>query len=146
MIESLTTPTPLGRSPSRPPHKGEGFANHDDGVLMFNIPISPALAWALLFVAGVLEIVWAVGLRYSDGFTRLGPSVITIAAMVFSVVLLGLSLKSIPLGTAYAIWVGIGAVGVAALGIWLFDESATFMRLASISLITLGIIGLKLVD
>jgi quaternary ammonium compound-resistance protein SugE len=113
---------------------------------MFNIPISPALAWALLFAAGVLEIVWAVGLRYSEGFTRLWPSVITIAAMVFSVVLLGLSLKSIPLGTAYAIWGGIGTVGVAALGIWLFDEPATFMRVGSISLITLGIVGLKLVD
>ena len=113
---------------------------------MFSINIPPALAWALLFGAGVLEIVWAVGLRYSAGFTRLWPSVITLAAMGLSVVLLGLSLKSIPLGTAYAIWVGIGAVGVAALGIWLFDESATFLRLASISLITLGIIGLKLVD
>ncbi|MDB5642517.1 MAG: quaternary ammonium compound-resistance protein SugE [Hyphomicrobiales bacterium] len=113
---------------------------------MFNIPVSPALAWALLFGAGVLEIVWAVGLRYSEGFTRPWPSVVTVAAMGLSIVLLGLSLKAIPLGTAYAIWGGIGTVGVAALGIWLFDEPATLMRVASIALITLGIVGLKLVD
>jgi quaternary ammonium compound-resistance protein SugE len=113
---------------------------------MFNLSITPALAWALLFGAGVLEIVWAIGLRYSDGFTRLWPSVITVAAMGLSVVLLGLSLKAIPLGTAYAIWGGIGTVGVAALGIWLFDEPATLMRVASIALITFGIVGLKLID
>ncbi len=113
---------------------------------MFTFNISPALAWALLFGAGVLEIVWALGLRYSDGFTRLWPSIITVAAMGFSVVLLGLSLKAIPLGTAYAIWVGIGTVGVAALGVYLFNEPATFMRVASIALITLGIVGLKLVS
>jgi quaternary ammonium compound-resistance protein SugE len=113
---------------------------------MFNIPISPALAWALLFGAGLLEIAWAIGLRYSEGFTRLWPSAITLAAMGLSVVLLGLSLKAIPLGTAYAIWGGIGTVGVAALGVWLFDEPATLLRIGSIALITLGIVGLKLVD
>lgn len=113
---------------------------------MFTFNITPALAWALLFGAGVLEIVWAVGLRYSEGFTRLWPSMITVAAMGASVVLLGLSLKAIPLGTAYAIWGGIGTVGVAALGVYLFNEPATFMRVASIALITLGIVGLKLVD
>ena len=106
----------------------------------FNIP--PALAWAMLFGAGVFEIVWAVGLRYSDGFTRFWPSAITVAAMALSVILLGLSLKAIPLGTAYAIWGGIGTVGVAALGIWMFDEPATFLRIASIGMITLGIVGL----
>lgn len=112
---------------------------------MFNFNITPALAWALLFGAGVLEIVWAVGLRYSEGFTRLWPSIITLAAMGASVVLLGLSLKALPLGTAYAIWVGIGTVGVAVLGVYLFNEPASFMRVASIALITLGIVGLKLV-
>jgi quaternary ammonium compound-resistance protein SugE len=87
-----------------------------------------------------------VGLRYSEGFTRLWPSAITIAAMVGSVVLLGLALKAIPLGTGYAIWVGIGTVGVAVLGIYLFNEPATLLRIGSIALITLGIVGLKLVS
>ena len=113
---------------------------------MFNFSISPALAWLLLVLAGVLEIVWAVGLRYSEGFTKAGPSVITVAAMGGSVVLLGLALKAIPLGTAYAVWVSIGMVGVAVLGIWLFDEPATLLRIGSIALITFGVIGLKLVS
>lgn len=113
---------------------------------MFNFSISPGLAWVLVLGAGVFEIVWAVGLRYSDGFTRLWPSVITVAAMGLSVLLLGLSLKAIPLGTAYAIWGGIGTVGVAIVGVMLYQEPATFLRIGSIALITLGIIGLKLVD
>lgn len=113
-----------------------------------NLPftITPALAWIFLVIAGLLEVVWAIGLRYSDGFTKLWPSVITLSAMGASVVFLGLSLKVLPLGTAYAVWVGIGIVGVAALGIWLFEEPAGLLRVASMMMITVGIIGLKLID
>src|SRR5215207_3852662 len=103
------------------------------------------LAWALLFVAGLFEIGWAIGLKYTEGFTRLVPSVLTLAAMILSIVLLGLALKTLPVGTAYAVWTGIGAVGTAALGIYLFGEPATAARLASIGLIVAGIVGLKLV-
>lgn len=113
-----------------------------------NLPftITPTLAWIFLVLAGVLEVVWAIGLRTSDGFTKLWPSVITLSAMGLSVVFLGLSLKVLPLGTAYAVWVGIGIVGVAALGIWLFEEPASLWRIASMMMITFGIIGLKLLD
>jgi quaternary ammonium compound-resistance protein SugE len=106
---------------------------------------SNALAWIILIVAGLLEIGWAIGLKYTDGFTRLWPSVWTLTSMVASVALLGYSLKSLPVGTAYAVWTGIGAVGTAALGIYLFAEPANAMRLASIGLIVAGIVGLKLV-
>lgn len=104
------------------------------------------MAWIILVVAGLLEIGWAIGLKYTDGFTRLWPSVWTLASMVASVALLGLSLKTLPVGTAYAVWTGIGAVGTAALGIYLFAEPASAMRLASIGLIVAGIVGLKLVS
>jgi quaternary ammonium compound-resistance protein SugE len=110
------------------------------------LTLSPALAWALLAAAGALEIVWAIGMRYAEGFTRPLPSVVTLVAMAGSVLLLALSLKAIPLGTAYAVWGGIGTVGVAAFGIFLFDEPATVLRVGCISLITIGIVGLKLVD
>jgi quaternary ammonium compound-resistance protein SugE len=103
------------------------------------------MAWTYLVLAGLLEIVWAVGLKYTAGFTRLVPSAITIAAMIFSLGFLGLALKSIPVGTGYAIWTGIGAVGTAILGIVLFAEPATAARLACIGLIVAGIVGLKLV-
>lgn len=103
-------------------------------------------AWLLLLAAGLLEVVWAIGLKYTDGFTRLAPSVITIAAMICSVWLLAVALKSIPVGTGYAVWTGIGAVGTAILGIVLFNEAATFARLACIGLIVAGIFGLKLVS
>ncbi len=102
------------------------------------------LPWVLLVVAGLLEIGWAVGLKYSDGFTRPGPSAATLAAMALSMVLLGLAVRSLPIGTAYAVWTGIGAIGTAALGIILFGESAAPMRLVSIGLIVAGIVGLKL--
>lgn len=102
------------------------------------------MAWFLLFLAGLAEIGWAVGLKYTAGFTRLVPSALTIGAMIVSLALLGLALKSLPLGTAYAIWTGIGTVGTALLGIWLFGESADWLRLACIGLIVAGIIGLKL--
>jgi quaternary ammonium compound-resistance protein SugE len=103
------------------------------------------MAWAVLFAAGLLEITWAIGLKYTEGFTRLTPSVLTLAAMAGSVLLLGLALKTLPIGTAYAVWTGIGAVGTAILGIFLFGEPASVLRLASIGLIVAGIVGLKLV-
>jgi quaternary ammonium compound-resistance protein SugE len=103
------------------------------------------MAWAVLFAAGLLEICWAIGLKYTEGFTRLTPSVLTLAAMAGSVLLLGLALKTLPIGTAYAVWTGIGAVGTAILGIFLFGEAASALRLASIGLIVAGIVGLKLV-
>jgi quaternary ammonium compound-resistance protein SugE len=103
------------------------------------------LAWTILVVAGLFEVGWAIGLKYTEGFTRLIPSALTLTAMVASIVLLGLALKALPVGTAYAVWTGIGAVGTAALGIYLFGEPATAARLASIGLIVAGIVGLKLV-
>ena len=99
----------------------------------------------MLFVAGLMEIGWAVGLKYTEGFTRLVPSVLTLAAMAVSLGLLGLVLKTLPMGTAYAVWTGIGAVGTAILGIVLFGDPATMARLACIGLIVSGIVGLKLV-
>ena len=102
------------------------------------------MAWTLLFVAGLFEIGWAVGLKYTEGFTRLWPSLWTVASMVASIYLLALALKSIPVGTGYAIWTGIGAAGTAILGIILFAESAAWSRLACIGLIVTGIIGLKI--
>jgi quaternary ammonium compound-resistance protein SugE len=99
----------------------------------------------MLFVAGLLEIGWAIGLKYTDGFTRLVPSVLTIVSMVASVALLGLSLKTLPVGTAYAVWTGIGSVGTAILGIWLLGDPATTLRLVCIGLIVAGIVGLKVV-
>jgi quaternary ammonium compound-resistance protein SugE len=104
------------------------------------------MAWLYLLTAGLLEVTWAIGLKYTDGFTRLIPSVVTITSMVASILFLGLVLKTLPVGTAYAIWTGIGAVGVALLGIILFAEPANALRLGSIALIISGIIGLKLVS
>ena len=103
------------------------------------------MAWLYLAVAGLMEVAWAIGLKYTEGFTRPWPTIGTIAAMVVSIVLLGLALRELPVGTAYAVWTGIGAVGVALLGIVLFGESASAARLASIGLIVAGIVGLKLV-
>ncbi|MGC4029346.1 MAG: quaternary ammonium compound efflux SMR transporter SugE [Steroidobacteraceae bacterium] len=100
--------------------------------------------WLILFIAGLLEVTWAVGLKYTQGFTRLLPSVITVAAMAGSVLLLGVALRSLPLGTAYAVWVGIGAVGAALCGMMLFDESVTALKVASLVFIVAGIVGLKL--
>jgi len=100
--------------------------------------------WFVLFVAGLLEIGWAIGLKYTEGFTRLWPSVGTAVSMVASVVLLGIAMKSLPVGTAYAIWVGIGAVGTAIVGMVLLGESANTGRLVSLGLIVAGVIGLKL--
>lgn len=103
------------------------------------------MAWICLVLAGLLEIVWAIGLKYTDGFTRVLPSAITVAAMIASVYFLALAVRAIPIGTGYAVWTGIGAVGVAILGMVLFDEPRTLLRVASILLIVAGIAGLKLV-
>ena len=100
--------------------------------------------WLALFVAGLLEVVWAVGLKYTDGFTRLAPSALTLGATVASFYLLSVALRTLPLGTAYAIWVGIGAVGTAIAGTLLFDEAATPLKIASLVLVVAGIVGLKL--
>lgn len=101
------------------------------------------MAWTYLFFAGLFEIGWAIGLKYTEGFSRLYPSLLTVAAMALSLALLGLALKALPVGTAYAVWTGIGAVGTAALGIYLFDEPATALRIGCIGLIVAGIVGLK---
>jgi len=102
------------------------------------------MAWVILVLAGLFEIAWAIGLKYTEGFTRFWPSVGTLVAMIVSVVLLGVAMRSLPVGTSYAVWVGVGAVGTAILGIVLFGESASAGRLASLALIVAGIVGLKL--
>src|SRR3990167_6725 len=101
------------------------------------------MAWISLFLAGICEIIWAVGLKYTDGFTRFFPSLYTIIAMILSVLLLGYSVKSLPLGTAYTIWTGIGAVGTVLYGLYFFGEPASFLRILCISLIICAMIGLK---
>ena len=103
------------------------------------------MAWALLFLAGLLEVAWAVGLKYTDGFTRPWPTVATLAAMIGSMVLLALAVRTLPLGTAYAVWTGIGTAGAVLLGILLFNEPPTLARLFFVGLIVAGIVGLKLV-
>ena len=102
------------------------------------------MAWVILVLAGLFEIGWAIGLKYTDGFTRLWPSIGTVLAMVISVTMLGVAMKSLPVGTAYAVWVGVGAVGTAILGMVLFGEAANAGRIASLVLIIVGIVGLKL--
>jgi quaternary ammonium compound-resistance protein SugE len=102
------------------------------------------MPWTLLFFAGLFEVAWAIGLKYTDGFSKLVPSALTVGAMIASVVLLGLAMKQLPVGTAYAVWTGIGTVGTVILGIVLMGDSAAPMRLVCLSLIVLGILGLKL--
>jgi quaternary ammonium compound-resistance protein SugE len=102
------------------------------------------MSWLLLIVAGLLEVGWAIGLKYTEGFTRTWPTVGTTLAMIASIALLGTAMKTLPVGTAYAVWVGVGAVGTVILGIVLFGEPADALRLASVGLIVVGIIGLKL--
>lgn len=103
------------------------------------------MSWLYLFIAGLFECVWAVGLKYSHGFTRFWPSIITLLAMIVSFGFLSLSLKNIPMGTAYAVWTGIGAVGVVLYGIFVFNDSTNIWRLICIGFIVLGVLGLKLV-
>lgn len=102
------------------------------------------MTWVVLIIAGLFETAWAIGLKYTEGFSRFWPSFWTIIAMVISVWLLGLCVKTLPVGTAYAVWVGIGAIGTVLLGMWLFDEPATSLHIISLLLIMAGIIGLKL--
>jgi quaternary ammonium compound-resistance protein SugE len=102
------------------------------------------LEWVILIIAGLFEVAWAVGLKYTEGFTRFWPSVGTAFAMIVSVVLLGIAMKSLPVGTAYAVWTGIGTVGAVILGIVLFNDSATLSRLLCVGLIVAGIVGLKM--
>ena len=104
------------------------------------------MTWFILFVAGLFEIAWAIGLKYTEGFTRLWPTVGTVAAMAVSLGLLGIAMRGIPVGTAYAVWTGIGTVGTVVLGIFLFGDSATLLRLLCVALILAGILGLKLGD
>ncbi|CAN7167001.1 quaternary ammonium compound efflux SMR transporter SugE [Pseudomonas sp. LjRoot71] len=102
------------------------------------------MSWIILLLAGLFEVGWAVGLKYTDGFTRPLPTLLTVTAMLISLGLLGLAMKELPLGTAYAIWTGVGAVGTVIAGIILFGEAVTLMRLASVALIVCGLLGLKL--
>jgi len=104
------------------------------------------MAWIYLLIAGLLEIGWAIGLKYSDGFTRLWPSVGTVAAMIASFAMLGLALRTLPLGTAYAVWTGIGTAGTVILGMLLFSEPADALRLGCIALIVAGVAGLKMLN
>jgi quaternary ammonium compound-resistance protein SugE len=108
--------------------------------------MTPTTAWICLFIAGLFEIAWAIGIKYTDGFSRPLPTALTVAAMIASVWLLAIALRTIPVGTGYAVWTGIGAVGTAILGIALFAESASLARLACIGLIVAGIVGLKVVS
>lgn len=102
--------------------------------------------WVVLFVAGLFEVAWAIGLKYTEGFSKLGPSIFTVICMIISMGMLAFAVKHLPIGTAYAIWTGIGAVGTALLGIILFKESQDFMRIFFIFLIITGLIGLKFVS
>ncbi len=104
------------------------------------------MSWIILFAAGLLEIGWAIGLKYTDGFTRLWPTVGTASAMLVSIIRRGIAVKDLPIGTAYAVWTGIGTVGTALLGLWLFGESASALRLLAIGMIVGGIILLKSVS
>ena len=101
------------------------------------------MAWLILIAAGLLEVVWAIGLKYTHGFSRVVPTVVTILAMIASMGLLGLAVRSLPIGTAYAVWTGIGTVGTVIFGVLVFGESASLLRLLCVSLIVIGIIGLK---
>jgi quaternary ammonium compound-resistance protein SugE len=115
--------------------------SHDRTLVTYDLPMHP---WTLLMLAGVLEVGWAIGLKYTDGFTRLMPSLLTGSAMALSLYLLALAARELPIGTAYAVWTGIGALGTAVLGMVLFDEPRHAFRLASIALIVGGVLGLKL--
>lgn len=104
------------------------------------------MAWVYLAIAGVFEMGWAIGLKYTEGFTRPLPTILTVGAMIVSVILLGIALRDLPVGTGYAVWTGIGTVGTAILGMYLFGDPATAARLASIGLIIAGIVGLKILS
>lgn len=121
----------------------DDLAEYSPGTAPTNLP-KVKMNWFLLFVAGVLEIIWAIGMKHSHGFTRIWPSLITIVCMVASFILLSLAMRSIPLGTAYAVWTGIGAAGTVILGMLFFGEPSSVLRILCLVLILSGIIGLKL--
>lgn len=121
----------------------DDLAEYSPGTAPTNLP-EVKMNWFLLFVAGVLEIIWAIGMKHSHGFTRIWPSLITIVCMVASFILLSLAMRSIPLGTAYAVWTGIGAAGTVILGMLFFGEPSSVLRILCLVLILSGIIGLKL--
>jgi quaternary ammonium compound-resistance protein SugE len=104
------------------------------------------MSWIYLFFAGLFEVGWAVGLKYTEGFTKFWPSLLTVISMIISITLLSFALKTLPVGTAYAVWTGIGAVGTVILGVYLFNEPATVAKFLCISLILMGIVGLKVID
>jgi len=135
LARTTSLPRKIGRDD--PPFKASDGSDVPMGVF--------AMSWIFLFFAGLFEVGWAIGLKYTDGFSKLTPTVLTVASMIVSLGLLGLALKELPVGTAYAVWTGIGTVGTALLGIWLLGEPATATRLACIGLIVCGIVGLKLV-
>lgn len=134
-LRTTAAPGP-GTTPAHPVIRRD-----DPAAITFRNPI---MNWIILLTAGLFEIVWAVGLKYTESFSRFWPSAMTLAAMAVSVGLLGIAMKNLPVGTAYAVWVGVGAVGTAIMGIFLFGESASPARLLSLALIVCGIIGLKL--
>lgn len=103
------------------------------------------MSWLLLLLAGLFEVAWAIGLKYTDGFSRPLPTLLTLIAMAVSVLLLAMAVKQLPLGTAYAVWTGIGAVGTVLMGIWLFNEPATLARVLCLLLIIVGVLGLKFI-
>ncbi len=120
------------------------MSDHPGTAPALPFPMEVSVSWFILFFAGLFEVGWAVGLKYTDGFTRPLPTLLTIAAMLVSLALLGLAMKELPLGTAYAIWTGVGAIGTVIAGILLFGESMALLRLASVALIVCGLLGLKL--
>ena len=137
----VVVPAPL---PASPAGDGPGASFAMVGTALPQDQRGPVMGWIYLLGAGIAEIAWAVGLKYTEGFTRPLPTVLTVASMIVSLALLGLALKTLPLGTAYAVWTGIGTVGTVLLGILLFGEAATAIRLACVGLILAGIVGLKL--
>ena len=106
--------------------------------------MNSTIAWIILLVAGLLEVVWAISLKYTDGFSQSGPSTLALLAMIASIMLLGIASKAIPIGTAYAVWVGVGVVGTTLFGVILFGESTSALRMVSVGLVLVGIVGLKL--
>jgi quaternary ammonium compound-resistance protein SugE len=137
-IKQAAHPVP-GTTPSRRRRAGNRRIGHAGAAF-----VGVVMTWIILVLAGLFEVVWAVGLKYTHGFTRLVPSLVTVAGMAISFWLLALAMKTLPLGTAYAIWVGIGTIGAFIAGIVLFGESTSWMRIVSVGLIVLGLVGLKL--
>lgn len=144
ILHSVRTTSPLLEFAQQPARPSWRIRSDHPGTAPTLAALELAMSWIILFFAGLFEVAWAVGLKYTDGFSKPIPSMLTVAAMVASLVLLGLAMKHLPLGTAYAIWTGIGAIGTVIAGIILFGESMALIRLASVALIICGLLGLKL--